>query len=187
MENLYAPFITHPEQLRAFNSTLRETNAFISGSKVAEFLDRSSYPAGDLDVFVTSNHALKIHSTLVVFGYKIVATSKASRPLKPCGPTFISDYDSHAQYPITGIDAVLTYMSPIRGLEIQLICCTNHPLEVIFAFGASMCSFGETSLLLMIRSSCLKLCHRIYSLFYVPQSNIPKSQIASYSNPRRET
>lgn len=137
MKNLYSPFVSDPTHVRELQTVLLTTGALISGSKVTELLDRTNYRAKDLDIYVNSNSAHKFHDTLSSFNYTLETDSVGPYPSRTFTRTPTLDSDTNAYYSIPGIDVVLTYISLIQGLRIQVICCTHHPLKVILSFGAS--------------------------------------------------
>ena len=142
-----------PEQTLEFRALQAQTGMLISGSTALQFLDRTTFPESDLDVYVEHQLRCKIALWLVTIGYKYKPTPKYPRPERELFaerdlPQFLStpleryptafnpsaDQLSGSNY---GPFRTYNFVKSHPERKIQLVTTQGAPLRAVLAFHSS--------------------------------------------------
>lgn len=113
----------------------------ISGSSALQFMDRTSYPESDLDLYVEARYLDPLCRWLISRGYNYVPTRGQVRYNQQVDRTLRSTHPrapfsaARGEYNITGMVGVFNMKK--QGRVIQVIAARNAPLEVILSFHSS--------------------------------------------------
>lgn len=133
------------EDIASFRHVQACFGVIISGSSALQFMDRTSYPGSDLDLYLEARHVNPLCRWLISRGYNYVPTrgqarynqqvDRMLRSTHPRAPFFAP----RGEYNITGMVGVFNMKK--QGRVIQVIAARNTPLEVILSFHSSAHSF----------------------------------------------
>lgn len=130
----------------AFRKVQARTGTLLSGSSALQYLDRSSYPESDLDLYVPAQSDVQMIGWLVASGYSFIpATGHASDWREAVAQAKSSAFADHA-YGSDGIRAVFTFSKPSHRdpttkLKVQCIIAERAPMELVLQFHSSKQAF----------------------------------------------
>lgn len=115
------PFLI-PADVPSFRGMMKASGAIISGSVALQFLDRSSYPSSDLDIYVSHAHVNVVEPWLLEHGL-----TKVPRVDEP-------DATPQAYDRPLVIHSVEDFRAADSGRIVQLICTRRCPFSAILEF-----------------------------------------------------
>lgn len=158
----------------AFRKVQARTGTLISGSSALQYLDRSSYPESDLDLYVPVQSVAQMIGWLVASGYDFVPSTEQAQDWREAVAQAKSSALADHAYGSDGIQAVFTFSKvshhdPTMKLKVQCIVAERAPMELILQFHSSKQAFiiiyHVTSILLLTTSFApFSLRHERYFL-----------------------
>ncbi|KAJ7635118.1 hypothetical protein FB45DRAFT_910829 [Roridomyces roridus] len=132
LTRLLSPFLGDHEQVVRFRQIQAETSALISGSVALQFLDRTTYPSSDLDIYVNRTCGDPVIHFILETGYIFQPREQQDLDVFEQLLTAQSLLPRTASYPLRGIADILDFQKDDK--KIQLILSESAPMEVILSF-----------------------------------------------------
>ncbi|KAJ7490408.1 hypothetical protein B0H11DRAFT_1912374 [Mycena galericulata] len=130
-------------QPKKFRPMLQVCGAVVSGSQILQFLDRTSYPDSDLDIFLRIGGVKKMGNWLTAQGYRLASntanyTTLGRQILRSSYQLMTLPTNSPPKTPIRGVYNYRRFIgswNDLRIQKIQLVCVDMDPIHhILFDF-----------------------------------------------------
>ncbi|KAK0457423.1 uncharacterized protein EV420DRAFT_1335334 [Desarmillaria tabescens] len=128
---LMVSYFSEPELLE-FRLIQAKTGTLISGSTVLQFLERTTYPDSDLDIYTPFMYAREVGEFFLRIGYQFCPRESQIKPFHEIAEDINQRVVEQEVYNLRGIMQV--YDLDRNGKKIQLMSALNSPMDIILAY-----------------------------------------------------
>ncbi|PBK97168.1 hypothetical protein ARMGADRAFT_1162118 [Armillaria gallica] len=119
------------KELLEFRLIQVKTGTLISGSTALQFLQRTTYPNSDLDIYTPFRYGREVGEFLLRIGYQFCPRASQTKPFHEITEDIIHEVADDEIYVCRGIIQVFDFHR--NGKKIQVMSARNSPMDIILA------------------------------------------------------